>query len=227
MIGVIVNVGAIIAGGSLGLVLKQGLPERVTKVIMQGIGLSVLVIGISGAIKTDNMLLLVMSLVIGGAIGALIKIDYNLERFGKYVESKFSENENGFAKGFVITTLIYCVGAMAIVGSIQAGVQGDNTTLFIKSILDGVTAIIFAATLGYGVLFSSIPVLIYQGLIVLLGIQLEPFITDPLLLELGAVGGVIIIGIGLTLLEIKKINLGDLLPAIFIPVIYFLIASLF
>ena len=227
MIGVLVNVGAILAGGTIGLLLKQGLPERVTKVIMQGIGLSVLVIGISGAIETNNMLLLVMSLVLGGAIGALIKIDYRLERFGEYVESKFSETENGFAKGFVITTLIYCVGAMAIVGSIEAGVQGDNTTLFVKSILDGVTAIVFAATLGYGVLFSSIPVLIYQGAMVLLGIQLEPLITDTLVNEIGAVGGVIIIGIGLTLLEIKKINLGDLLPALFIPVIYFIILGLF
>lgn len=227
MVGVLVNVGAIIGGGAIGLLLKQGLPERVNKVIMQGIGLSVLVIGISSAIKTENMLLLVMSLVIGGAIGALIKIDYSLERFGMFVERKFSETDNGFAKGFVITTLIYCVGAMAIVGSIEAGVQGDNTTLFVKSILDGVTAIIFAATLGYGVLFSSIPVLIYQGAIVLLGIQLEPLITDALVVELGAVGGVIIIGIGLTLLEIKKINLGDLLPAILIPIAYFIIMGLF
>ncbi len=226
MVGVLVNFGAIVIGGSLGLLLKQGLPERITKVIMQGIGLSVLVIGLSSAIQTDNMLLLVISLVLGGALGALIRIDYNLERLGKYVESKFKNKDNGFAKGFVITTLIYCVGAMAIVGSIEAGVEGDNTTLYVKSILDGVTAIVFAATLGYGVLFSSIPVLIYQGLIVLLGIQLEPLITEQLVIEMGAVGGVIIIGIGLTILEIKKINLGDLLPSIFIPVIYFVIMNL-
>lgn len=227
MIGVLVNVGAIITGGSVGLILKKGLPDRVTKVIMQGIGLSTLAIGFTGALQTNNMVLLVLSIIIGGAIGALIRIDFNLDKFGKFVESKFSNTENGFAKGFVITTLIYCVGAMAIVGSIEAGVEGDNTTLYVKSILDGVTAIVFAATLGYGVLFSSIPVLIYQGIIVLLGIQLQPLITEQLVIEIGAVGGIIIVGIGLTLLEIKKINLGDLLPSLLIPMIYFAITSLF
>ena len=226
MLGVIVNVGAIIVGGSIGLLIKKGLPQRVNNVIMQGIGLSVLVIGISSAIDTNNMLLLVISLVLGGAIGSLVRIDDSLERFGKYIEGKFSNSDNQFAKGFVITSLIYCVGAMSIVGSIEAGVQGDNTTLFIKSILDGVTAIVFAATLGFGVLFSSIPTFFYQGAIVLLGIQLEPFITEELVTEIGAVGGVIIIGIGLTMLGIKKINLGDLLPAIFIPIIYFIIMGL-
>lgn len=226
MLGVLVNVVAIILGGSIGLLIKKGLPERITSVIMQGIGLSVVVIGLSGALKTDNMLLLVLSLVLGGLIGALIRIDYRLERFGQKIEERFYNENGGFARGFVITSLIYCVGAMAIVGSIEAGVSNDNTTLYIKSILDGVTAIIFAATLGYGVLFSSIPVLIYQGAIVLLGIQLQPLISDELIVELSAVGGVLILAIGITLLEIKKINIGDLLPSLLIPICYFLLVSI-
>jgi len=227
MLGVMVNVIAIVVGGIIGLILKHGINAKVKKVVMQGIGLSVIVIGLSSALLTENVLLMVLSLVIGGTIGALIRIEDRLDQLGQHIEDKFSSAEGGFAKGFVLATLIYCVGAMAIVGSIDAGVHGDNTTLYIKAILDGVSAIIFTATLGYGVIFSSIPVLIYQGAIVLLGIQIEPFLTDELIYEMSAVGGVIIMGIGINILEIKKIHIGDLLPAIFIPIIYTIIISLF
>ena len=227
MFGVIVNVVAILIGGTVGLLLKKGLNENVKTVVMQAIGLSTIVIGIAGAIATENILLLILSLVIGGTIGALLKIDSGLERLGQNIERKFASENGGFAKGFVLATLIYCVGAMAIVGSIEAGVNGDNTTLYIKSILDGVTAIVFTATLGYGVIFSAIPVLLYQGGIVILGKFIEPYLTDQMINEMSAVGGVIILGIGLSILEIKKIRLGDLLPAIFLPIIYFIIVGLF
>lgn len=225
MLGVIINVVAIVVGGSIGLFLKKGLNEKVKIVVMQGIGLSVIIIGISSAILTKSMLLLVISLVLGGAIGALLRIDDKLEKLGLSIESKFSRNA-GFSEGFVLATLIYCVGAMTIIGSIEAGVNGDNTTLYIKSILDGITAIIFASTLGYGVIFSSIPVLLYQGTIVILSRFLEPYMTDALINEFSAVGGVLIIGIGFTLLEIKKIHLGDLLPTLLIPILWFVISGL-
>jgi len=227
MVGVLVNVGAIVIGGIIGLLLKHGINAKVKKVVMQGIGLSVIVIGLSSALLTENVLLMVLSLVIGGTIGALIKIEERLDNLGLKIEDKFGSEEGGFAKGFVLATLVYCVGAMAIIGSIDAGVNGDNTTLYIKAILDGVSAIVFTATLGYGVIFSSIPVLIYQGAIVLLGIQIEPYLTEELIREMSAVGGVIIMGIGIMILEIKKIHIGDLLPAIFIPAIYLIIVSLF
>ncbi|QMS84581.1 DUF554 domain-containing protein [Candidatus Xianfuyuplasma coldseepsis] len=223
MLAVLVNVAAIVIGGLIGLLLKKGIPNHVKRVIMQGIGLSVIVIGMMGAMQTNNVLLLVISLAIGGTIGALIQIEKRLDDLGTKIEDKFSREEGSFAKGFVTASLIYCVGAMAILGSIQAGVHQDYSTLFVKSILDGVTAIIFTATLGYGVIFSAIPVLIYQGAIVLLGIQLEPLLINELTTEMDAVGNVIIMGIGITLLDIKKIHVGDLLPAIFIPVVYFLI----
>jgi len=227
MSGVLVNVLAIVIGGLIGLIFNKGLSESVKRVVMQGIGLSVIIIGISGAMVTSDYLLLVISLVLGGIIGALLHIEYNLNKLGKTIEAKFKNENNAFAKGFVTATLVYCVGAMAIVGSIEAGVQGDNTTLYIKAILDGVTAIIFTATLGYGVIFSAIPVLIYQGSIVLLGYQLEPLLTDAIIDEVSAVGSVLIMGIGINLLEIKQIHVGDLLPAIAMPPIILFILSLF
>lgn len=228
MVGVLVNVLAIVIGGSIGLVFKKGISEKILKLILQGIGLSVIIIGISSAILTENMLLLVLSLVLGGLIGGLLKIEDNLEKLGTSIEKKFSKGEKGgFAEGFVMASLVYCVGAMAIVGSIEAGVSGNNETLYIKSILDGISAIVFTATLGYGVLFSGVSVLIYQGSIVLLGAQLEPFLTDEIINEISAVGGVLIMGIGITMLEIKKIHVGDLLPAVLIPIIWFMILSIF
>ena len=228
MVGVLVNVVAILIGGSIGLIFKKGLNEKILKLMLQGIGLSVIVIGISGELMSENLLLLVISLVLGGIVGGLLKIEHNLDKLGSSIEEKFSiGSEGGFAEGFVVATLVYCIGAMAIVGSIEAGVSGNNETLYIKAILDGISAIVFAATLGYGVLFSGISVLIYQGSIVLLGVQLESFLTDETINEISAVGGVLIMGIGITMLEIKKIHVGDLLPAVLIPVIWVFMLSIF
>ncbi len=227
MIGVLVNVLSIIIGGVIGLILHKGLNEKIKKVVMQAIGLSVIVIGISGAIITENVLLLVLSLVIGAVIGTLLKIEDRLDQFGKHIETKYAKSNDKFAKGFITASLIYCVGAMAILGSIEAGVQGDNTTLFIKSILDGVTAIIFTATLGYGVIFSGISVFLYQGTIVLLGTWLQDFLTPQMINETSAVGSVLILAIGLNMLELKRIHVGDMLPAVFIPIVWYLISGLF
>lgn len=227
MLGVLVNVAAIVAGGMIGLLLKRGLPETVKHVVMQAIGLAVIVIGLSYALLTNEVLLMVLSLVIGGAIGAMIRIEERLETFGTRMETRFQSAEGGFAKGFVLATLVYCVGTMAIIGSIEAGVNNDHTMLFVKAILDGVSAIVFAATLGYGVIFSAIPVLLYQGLIVFIGVRVEPFLTDVLINEMGAVGGVIIMGIGINILNLARIRVGDLLPAVFVPILYFLILTLF
>lgn len=228
MVGVFVNVGAIIVGSMIGLLLKQGISLRMKTVVMQGLGLSVIIIGISGAIQTENILLLVLSLVIGGTIGVILKIEHNLDLLGDTIEKKFSRGKaSNFSKGFVAASLIYCVGAMAIVGSLEAGIDGNNDTLYIKAILDGVSAIIFTATLGWGVMFSAIPVLIYQGSIVLMGSYIADFLTEEVINEISAVGSVLILGIGLTVLEIKKINVGDLLPAIFIPILWFIISGLF
>ena len=228
MLGVIVNSLAIVVGGLIGLVLKHGLSERLKVVVMQGIGLSVIVIGLSGALKSESMLLLVLSLALGGLIGSLLQIEYRLDMLGLKIEKKFKGKEEGsFSKGFVTASLVYCVGAMAIVGSIEAGVSGNYDTLYVKSLLDGVTAIVFAATLGFGVLFSSISVFIYQGVIVVLGMLLGDYMPAILITEMSAVGSVLIMAIGINVLEIKRIHVGDLLPAVLIPIVYYLFLYLF
>jgi hypothetical protein len=219
MLAVVVNVLAIIMGGSIGLILKDKIGKDISSMIMQAIGLSVLVIGIIGAITTSNPIVLVLSMVSGGVIGTLLQIDNKLELVGAAVEEKLAHRE-GFAKGFIMGALLYCVGSMAIVGAVEAGVNGDYTILFVKSILDGVTAIVFAATLGYGIIFSAVPVFIIQGLIVLLSKWIKPILTEQLINEISAVGGVLIIGIALNILEIKKFRLGDLLPSVFMPILW-------
>lgn len=228
MLGVIVNSMAIIIGGLIGLGLKHGLSERLKLVVMQGIGLSVIVIGMAGALKSNSTLLLVMSLAIGGLVGSLLQIEYRLDLLGLKIEKVFKGKEEGsFAKGFVTASLVYCVGAMAILGSIEAGVNGHYDTLYVKSLLDGVTAIVFAATLGFGVLFSSVSVFVYQGIIVVLGILLGNYMPAMLIVEMSAVGSVLIMAIGINILEIKRIHVGDLLPAMLVPIVYYLLLYLF
>jgi len=228
MIGTLVNVGAILLGTLLGVLLKHGIPPKLQKVIMQGIGLCVVVIGISGAIKTEQPLLFIFSLAIGGAAGKLIGIEDKLDTLGAHAQKRFSKDaDSTFAEGFVTATLIFCVGAMAVLGAIESGLNGNHELLFIKSMLDGFTAMILATTLGIGVGLSALPVLLYQGTIALTAAWVAPFLTDAVMVEVSAVGGVLILGIGLNLLDIKKIHVGDMLPAILVPPIYFLIAGLF
>jgi len=226
LIGNLANALAIIIGSLLGVFLKDRFKESYKDTIMNGIGLAVLVIGISGAIKTNNMLLVVASIAIGSVIGEWLRIEDKLESFGKLIESKVGKGTSNITNGFVTASLIYCVGAMAITGALESGLTGNNDILFIKSILDGVTAIIFASTLGIGVAFSSISVFAYQGLITLTASIMEVFLTDPVKLEMSAVGGVLIMGIGVNLLGIKKIKIGNMLLAIFIPLIYFAVTIL-
>jgi len=172
------------------------------------------------AINTTNPLLLIISLVFGSLIGQWINIELRLERLGNSLQKKF-KNDSGFSKGFVTTSLIYCVGAMAILGSLQSGLTGDHTKLYVKASLDGITAIIFASTLGIGVLFSSVPVFIYQGLITLTASFVKDLLVDIVIIEMAAVGGILIIGIGINILEIKKIKVANMLPSVFIPIIYY------
>jgi uncharacterized protein len=228
MWGTIVNALAIIFGTALGCLLKKGIPEKVQRVIMQGLGLATVVIGITSAIKTENILLFIISLAAGGAIGRMIGIEDGLERFGEKIQNRFSaDGDSKIAEGFVTATLVFCVGAMAILGSIESGANGNHEILYVKSMLDGVAAMIFASTLGLGVGLSAIAVFVYQGIITLCASWITPILTDQILLELSAVGGVLILGIGINLLGIKKIHVGDMLPAILIPPIYYVVMGLF
>lgn len=231
MFGTIVNVVAILVGTGLGLVLKARLSSRVQKTVMEGLGLCIMIMGISDAIKTQNMLLAIGAIVIGGTLGALIHIEGRLDNWGLKIEKKVLGNQKDkpastFAQGFITATLVYCVGAMAIVGAIESGTQNSHNTLFAKAILDGTTAIFFASTLGPGVGLSALAVLIYQGLITLLSGWIAPFMSPGILRELSVVGGIMVFAIGLNLLEIKKISVANLLPAILVPIAYGLLFGL-
>jgi uncharacterized membrane protein YqgA involved in biofilm formation len=221
LLGTIVNAAAIVIGGLLGLLLP-GIPDNVKRTVMQGIGLAVAVQGISMALKTDNLLIMIVSLVVGGLLGEWLKLERRLEQAGQWLERRTGAiaGKGRIAEGFVTTTLVYCVGAMAILGSIDSGLRHDHMILYTKSMLDGFSAIIFASTLGAGVLFSSLPVFVYQGAIALSASLITLFIGDDLLHamigEVSAVGGVLIIGIGFNVLDIKRIHVGNLLPSLLV-----------
>jgi uncharacterized membrane protein YqgA involved in biofilm formation len=191
-------------------------------------GMAVVIIGISNALKSENMLLVIVSIAIGGLLGYLIGIERRLDRLGEIIENKFSRNKENtsMSQGFVTASLIFCVGSMAIVGSLDAGIKGDYLTLYAKSLLDGITSIILSSTLGVGVAFSAFAVLIYQGSITLMSNLLQPFLTEMMINDMTAVGGILIMGIGITMIGIKKLNVGNLLPAIAIPAIYYPLAEL-
>lgn len=227
MIGTLINMVAILAGSALGLLLRKGIPDRLRDTVMQGLGLCVLLIGASGALKTADTMCVIISIVVGGLIGAAVNIERQLERLGEAAEKKFAHSEGGFAKGFVTASLVYCVGAMAIVGSMDSGLRGDHATLIAKSALDGVSAIFFASALGPGVALSAVAVFVYQGAIALLATWIAPLLTDPIITEMSAVGGLLIIGIGLNMIYDKHISVGNLLPAIFVPMAYIPIMNLF
>ncbi len=228
MLGTWVNVIAIIMGSILGLLLKKGLPDNIKTIIMNAIGLGVLLVGFKMAFLVNNFVVLILSLAVGAIIGEYIKIEYYLEKAGKILENKMSRFGNGktsLAKGFVAATLLYCVGAMAVTGAIQSGLTKDHTILFTKSVLDGITAIVLTTSMGPGVIFSSVSVLLYQGSITLLAEVIQKFTTELIINEMTAVGGLLIFAIGLNLLEIKKIKVGNLLPALVVVVIFTLLVG--
>ena len=229
MIGTIINAAAIIAGSLLGLLLRRAMKESVSNVVMQGIALSVMLIGVTGAIKTENTLLVILSMVIGGVIGALIDIDRRMNELGAWAQKKLTHGEEGntFAEGFVTASLVFCVGAMAVVGALDSGIRGDHSTLIAKSLLDGITSMVLASSLGIGVMLSAVPILVYQGGIALLGNLIAPLLSDTVVTEMSAVGGLLILGIGINMLVGQKIKVANLLPAILIPFIYYPIAQLF
>jgi len=226
MKGTIVNVIAIIVGSAIGFILKNKFPEKVNNIIMHALGLCSLLIGMQMALKTDNILLVIFSLVIGGIVGELIGLEDGLEKIGKKMRTKFSGKTSSkrFVEGFITASLLFCVGSMAIVGSLQEGLNGNPEILYTKSLLDGITSIAFSAAMGLGVMFSAIPTFLYQGGITLLAHLIRDFLTLEVINEITGVGGILVLGIGLNLLELKKIKVGNLLPSL---LIVFLLAQLF
>jgi uncharacterized membrane protein YqgA involved in biofilm formation len=226
MFGTIVNSLAIVAGSILGLSFKGKIPRKYNNTIMQAMGLVVILIGFKSALNVNNFLLLIFSLAIGSVIGELLDIENKLEILGQWLESKFAKNNSGIAEGFVTASLIYCVGSMAIVGSLESGLTGNHQTLFAKSVIDGVSSIVFASSLGIGVIFSSISVFIYQGFITETSSLIKDFLIQPVIADMSAVGGLLITAIGINMIRTVKIRVGNMLPSIFIPLIYFIIRTL-
>ena len=226
MIGTIVNTLAIVAGSILGLLCRGGIPQAYNQTVMQAIGLAVILIGFKSALKADDLLLVIFSLTIGSVLGEGLKIEARLERFGQWLQRRMALAGDGIAKGFVSASLLFCVGSMAIVGALESGLTGNHQTLFAKSVLDGITAIIFASALGIGVIFSAAAVFLYQGLITLTASFIREFLVPPAIDQMTAVGGVLIIAIGINILEIKRIRVGNMLPAIFLPLVYFILRQL-
>ncbi len=187
---------------------------------MHGVGLAVILIGLKTALKTDAILMVIISLAIGSFLGELLRVEDRLDQLGNWIGRRLSKDSEGISKGFVSASLLYCVGAMAIIGSMESGLTGNHQTLFAKSILDGIGSVLFASTLGIGVIFSAVSVFIYQGLLTLTASSIKPFLLPEVVSQMSAVGGLLILAIGIGLLEIKKIKIGNMLPAVFIPLVY-------
>lgn len=218
--GTIINALAIICGALLGSVFSR-ISDGIRTTVMQGIGIAVGLLGLTMALKTENFLVLIFSIVLGGVIGELMRIDHWLNELGQWLERKIGGKAKGnIANGFVTATLVYCVGAMAILGAMDSGLRQNHDILYTKSLLDGFSAIIFTSTLGIGVMFSAIPVFLYQGVIAVastfISLLLSKEMLDAIISEITAVGGILIIGIGINILEVKKVNVANLLPAIII-----------
>ncbi len=226
MTGTIVNAAAIVVGGLLGVFLRRGIPEPVKKTVMQGLGLSVLLIGAKMALKTENVILPVISLVAGGALGQAVDIEKRLSALACRLEAGFGGGDGRLSGAFITASLVYCVGAMAIVGSIEDGLNGNPSILFAKSALDGVASVIFGSTLGPGVVFSALPVFLYQGAITLLAGTLKDFLAGEVMSELTATGGLLILGIGINILGLREIKVGNLLPALAVVMVVSLVARM-
>lgn len=220
LLGTLVNGLSIIIGALIGKWLHR-IPEKTKETVMYGVGLAVIVLGIQMGFKSENFLIVILSIVIGAIIGELIALEDKLNQLGKWIEKKIgSKAEGNIAQGFVTATLLYVVGAMAIIGALDSGIRGDHTVLYTKSILDGFTAIILTTTIGIGVIFSAFSVIVYQGTIALLATQIDRFLPtelmDSFIVEMTATGGLMILAIGLNLLGVTKIRVGNLLPGIVI-----------
>ena len=227
MLGTFVNTLAIVVGSLIGFVFSRFIPTKITNTLIQGVALAVMLIGLKMAWRDNNFIILLCSLVFGGATGELIGIEDRIDRLGKWLEKRFARSGESISKGFVTTTLLYCVGSMAVVGSLESGLTGNHDTLFAKSALDGLGSIIFSASLGIGVLFSAASVFLYQGCITMGASFLKQFLTDPVISQMSAVGGLLIVAMAFNMLGIVKIKVANLLPAVFLPLFYFMIVNLF
>lgn len=229
-LGTLINVATIVAGTGAGLLLGGRLPERVRTTVLQAVGLAVVALGLSNALETRNLIFPLVAVVVGGIVGELLRIEDRLESAGRRIRRRVErgraeDGPSSFVEGFVAATLLFCVGPLAILGSIDDGLNGNVDVLVVKAALDGLVSLIFASTLGWGVGFSALSVAIYQGTLTVLAGQADSVLTDRMTTELTAAGGLLIVGIGLRLLDIKAVRVASLLPALaMVPVLVALFA---
>jgi len=232
MTGTFLNIATVFIGGIIGLIFGARIPDKLKETVITGMGLFTAAMGIQMFMKTENPLIVLGSLLIGTLLGEWWRIEDGLQNLGKILEQRFSKEENDgsnkFVRGFLTASLLFCVGPMTILGSIQDGLTGDYNLLAVKSVLDGFAALAFTSTLGIGVMFSTIIILLYQGGISLLAAQLNAIVTPSMMNELTATGGVILIGLAISsLLEIKKIRVGNMLPGLLIAPVIVWVLGLF
>ncbi len=222
MLGVLVNTLAVLAGSAVGLLFKKTIPQKVSGGVMTALALCTLYIGADGMINGANVLLIIIAMVLGAIVGFLLNIDGGIDRLGRWVEHGFSKSESGtVARGFVTASLLFCVGAMTMVGSLNAGISGDNTLLFTKSLLDLCSSMMLAVSLGIGVLFAAGFVFLFQGALVLLAQVLQPLLTDGAVQAMTCAGSLMIVALGLNLLGVTKIKVANYLPALlFAPLLW-------
>ncbi|MDQ3303671.1 MAG: DUF554 domain-containing protein [Rubrobacteraceae bacterium] len=213
-IGTAINVVAVLIGGGIGTLVGAKLPEGIRQTAMQAIGIVTLLIGVSNFLKFDNPLVPLVSVVLGLVVGELLGIEDGLKRFGDYLEKRFSRGESLVSRAFVTTSLLFCVGPLTIIGSLKDGLTGNYDLLALKSALDFIAALTFASVLGWGVLLSAGTVLIYQGALTLAAGFLDPVVTDAMISAATATGGVLIVGLGLMLLDLKEVRVANMLPAL-------------
>lgn len=222
MLGVIVNSVTVIIGTLFGCLINKGISKKISDAAMLGVGASTIAIAVPGIVKLDNTLVVILSLVLGCIIGSAIDIDKHLNTLGAVLEKKFNKNgkSSPIAQGFINATLLFCVGAMAVVGSLNSGISGDHSTLFAKSVLDMISSVMFAASFGIGVIFASVSVFVYQGAIVLLAGFIAPLLTANAVADLTSTGSVLILLLSFNLLGITKIKLANFLPALLISPLF-------
>jgi uncharacterized membrane protein YqgA involved in biofilm formation len=216
MIGTLVNAAAVIAGGTIGMLLNKSMPERIKSIYFQAIGLFTLAIGISMVYNMQHILIVVSSLAIGSLIGEWMNLEVGAERLSNYLKTKFRIGSEKFSEGFITAFLLYCIGSMTILGAIQEGTGGSSDLLVTKSLMDGFSSIILASAFGFGVLVSAIPLLIFQGSITLLAMYATSFFTPEIIQGLSSVGGILLMGLAINILEIKKLRIMNMLPALIV-----------
>ena len=221
--GVIADTLAIFLGGTIGLFIHQGIPEKVEQAIMKALALSAIYIGITGMTSGENTIFIILALVVGVVIGEFINLDDNVHRFTHFLASKIPTQDKNttFSEGFITGSLMMCVGALSIVGPIESGLSGDHTILFTNAIMDGFTSIILASSLGIGVLFSGFLVFVYEAAIVVFSGSLNTILTTPMIDDINAIGSILVLAIGLNMLKLTDIKVMNFVPALFIPIIVF------